>query len=262
MSLPSLKEFLPNLQGYEEGKLFLLADTGFDIKAALPPAFPQDSGVLAQSPLQNSGKVLRIEMLAVLPAPTDTSRAAPDEILRKIVRIANSVHSMEGIEYWSASRQRMRTLYAEAYRIDLASGRMKLQDPGEASLASGASWAFNAFLRDLTFGGNVIKYEVGLGSSYVTMSNENVASVNYLLIPLVPAGGMKSRLLVIPTKEGLIVHFLSTVKALDIVAKRVFESAGNKSLAVLWWFARESAAAGLAREQRLPVNIDEVAKAN
>ena len=96
--------------------------------------------------------MLRIEIVAVLPPAEGKPNADMAGILRKIALIVNSVHSMEGIEYWSASRQRMRTLYAEAYRTDLSSDRVKLPDPGEAILGSGPSWSFQAFLRDLTFG--------------------------------------------------------------------------------------------------------------
>lgn len=261
MSLPSAKDILPVVSGYEEGKLFLLADTGFDTKPALSPIFPQPSGTQTQPSPQDSGKLLRVEMLALLPSVEGKPQTDVTESLRKIAFITNSVHSMAGIEYWSASRQRMRTLYAEAYRIDSPSGRAKLPDPVETALGPGPSWVFYAFLRDLTFGGNVLRYDVEMGPSYITMANENVASLKYMLIPLVPSGGMKSRILIIPSREGLIIHFLSTFKAMDIAAKRVFESAGNKSLAVLSWFAGETAAVGLTQGLRLPVNIEEVAKA-
>ena len=259
--LPSAKDILPASYGFEEGKLFLLADTGFDTKPALAPAFPQIPGAPDLPVAQDSGRVLRIEIVAVLPPAEGKPKADMAGILRKIALIVNSVRSMEGIEYWSASRQRMRTLYAEAYRTDLSSDRAKLPDPGDAVLDSGPSWSFNAYLRDLTFGGNVLRYDVSLGPSYIAMSNENVASVRYMLIPLVPPGGLTSRILVSPSKEGLVIHFLSTVRAADIAAKRIFESAGNKSLAVLAWFVREAAAAGIAKDLRLPVNIEEVAKA-
>ncbi len=206
--------------------------------------------------------MLRIEIVAVLPPAEGKPKADMTGILRRIALIVNSVHSLEGIEYWSASRQRMRTLYAEAYRTDPSSpDRAKLPDPGDAVLDSGPSWSFNAYLRDLTFGGNILRYEVSLGPSYIAMSNENVASVRYMLIPLVPPGGLTTRILVSPSREGLVIHFLSTVRAADIAAKRIFESAGNKSLAVLAWFVREAAAAGIAKDLRLPVNIEEVSKA-
>ena len=261
VSLPAVKDILPALRGFEEGKLFLLSDTGFDLKPALSPAFPQASGLQAMPAQQASGKVLRVEILAVLPQAAGKPGADMVETLRKIALIVSSVHSMEGIEYWSASRQRMRTLYAEAWRVDSPAGRTRFPDPGEAALGSGPSWTFYAFLRDLTFGGNVLRFDVRMGSSYIAMSNENVASVKYMLIPLVPPGGMKSTILVIPSREGLVVYFLTTVRAVDIAAKRIFESAGNKSLAVLAWFAREATAVGIAQDLRLPVNIEEVAKA-
>jgi hypothetical protein len=181
--------------------------------------------------------------------------------LSELVFILSSVHSLEGLEYWSASRGRMRTLYAEAYRIDSPSHRARLADPlGVENVSPGASRTFYAYLRDLTFGGTIFEYSIHIDRSSVWMTSENITTMSYSLLPLLAPRSMKTRILLVPCEEGVLVHFLSTADAIDIVAGRVFESAGNKSLAVLGWFAKKTAAAGLTKELRLPENIDDVGR--
>ncbi len=258
--LPAVADLLPRQVSYEAGQFFVVVDTGHGTKPVLKPlGFASD----APSAAADSDRALRIEALVVLPAPRGSKpaeiSALPDTMLI-LTRILNSVSTMEGTEYWSASRRRMRTLYAEAYRVESASNRVRQPDPDDVPAVPGSSQVFYAFLRDLTFGGNVMKYDVLLGDSFIEMANENVTTVRYYLLPLASPGNMRSGLLVVPCREGLLVHFQSTIDAIDILEKRVFESAGNKSLAVLGWFAEQTAAAGLTQEPRLPKNIEEVKK--
>lgn len=287
-ALPKAAELLPAGVDYRPGELLLVADSGKGAAPTLAPASPLGaplgapadtaaSGASAGAPKNASEKAMRIEALALLPA-SDSAAAGTlsglagtspglagtspgGDILRKTTLILLSVHSMEGIEYWSASRKVMRTLYAEAYRIDSPDKRLRQPDPLEPPPGPEFAQIFYAYLRDLTFGGNVMKYDLRAGPYSILLANENHTSMKYFFIPLVASGGMKTRLLVIPCQEGLLVHFLSTIEASDIAAQRVFESAGNKSLAVLDWFARETARAGLTRSLTLPRTIEEVKKA-
>ena len=248
---------------YEAGKTMLVADTGKGSAPVLEPvrfAAPEPKG--ARVPAAPSA--LRVEALAFLPAPRDSAAGSAgmslDRQLAALSRILNSVHGMEGLEYWSASRQRMRTLYSEAWRTDSPEARVRLPDPAAPPAAPGDATSFYAWLRDLTFGGNVFRFDIAIGAASVLMLNENASPIRYLLVPIASPGRMQSRIHVIPCSEGLLVHFFSTYDVTDIMARRVFESAGNKALAVLGWFAKEAAAAGLIEEARLPVSIEDVAR--
>lgn len=256
---PAAELLIPGLP-YEAGKAMLVVDTGKGGVSALEPAhFEAPAATPARAPAGSGA--LRVEFLAFLPAHAASGPAgASVRHLAALSRILNSVHRMEGIEYWSASRQRMRTLYAEAWRTDSPEARARLPDPSAPPAAPGDSTSFYAWLRDLTFGGNVYRFDIAIGPGSVLMLNENVSSIRYLLVPIVAPGHMRSRIHVIPCEEGLLVHFFSTIDASDLMAKRVFESAGNKALAVLGWFVKEASAAGLIEEARLPVNIEDVAR--
>jgi len=267
LSLPALADMLPPGSSWVPGSLFMRVDTGKGSRPTMKPA-GFDIADPAASPVPESGKpvdkALRIEALVLLPASADSalakspSQSALSETLGKLALILGSVHTMEGIEYWSASRQVMRTLYAEAHRLDSPSGKAALPDPLEVPSNPGSSATFHAYLRDLTFGGNVMEYTVKIGRTSIAMTNVNATTMRYYLLPLVPPGGMKSSILIVPCREGLLVHFLTTIDSIDLMAGRVFESAGNKALAVLGWFARETVAAGLTKESGLPRNIEDV----
>lgn len=265
-SLPSAADLLPRGAVFEPGKLFLVADTGRGAQPTLAPGGFAETAFAGAAPAGGSGgaapapKTLRIEALAVLPAPPGAplggSPAALGDTLCELALILSSIHSMEGLEYWSASRQRMRTLYAEAYRVDSLSNKTKLPDPIDAS--PGILGDFHAYLRDLTFGGNIFDYSIKINRASLSMANANATTMRFLLLPLIPPRSLKMNIIIVPCREGLLVHFLSTMDVIDIVAGRVFESAGNKSLAVLGWFAEKTSAAGLTAELQLPKNIDEV----
>lgn len=212
--------------------------------------------LLPGAPLSSSARALRIEFLAVLPLPPGVVGADKDIVLRKLALIACSIHSMEGLEYWSASRGKMRTLYTEADRVDTKDRRTIIADPaGLSDLPAGNSWHFDASLRDLSFGANAYGYEIEIGKSALVISSENLTPVRYLLVPLAGPGALKTRITVMPNQEGIVLHLISTIDAAEIAAKRVFESAGNKSLAVLGWFARKAYEAGLAAQVKIPVDV-------
>ena len=243
---PSISQYLPLPGSFVPGTPYIVKATG---TGSSPSLFPGAS-------LTVSDKVLRIEALAVLPPPPGGMDADRKTVVRRLVLIACAIHSMEGLEYWSASRGKMRTLYAEAYRVESEKNLIPLADPsGTADLPTGSSWHFSAFLKDLTFGANVFGYEVEIGESSLTLASENLTPLRFLFLPLVGSGGLKTRISVVPCAEGILLHFLSTVEAGEIAAKRVFESAGNKSLAVLGWFAKSASEAGLAAPSRIPVDV-------
>lgn len=271
-AMPSVRDLLAPGFPYVAGTMMLVMDTGKGAAPKLAPLHLETPGAaLASAPVAPGA--LRIEVLAFLPAsrgkaqvtgenaiPAPSASMGLEWRLAALSRVLNSVHSMEGLEYWSASRQRARTLYAEAWRIDSPATRARLPDPAAPPSTPGDAYSFYAWLRDLTFGGNVFRFDIAVGPASVLMLDENVSPIRYLLVPIVAPGGMKSRVHVIPCEEGLLVHFFSTIDVSDFAAKRVFESAGNKALAVLGWFAKEAAAAGLSSQARLPGNVEDVAR--
>jgi hypothetical protein len=253
------RDFLPQGLTPPQNSLLLVSATGRANDALL---MPRDLLPSAGTGAGSDPTALRIEALVLLPwAPQATAAPlVPQEIHARLLRVLTSIHTMEGIEYWSASRQRMRTLYERAYFVDPDSRATRTDPPAlPRQLSPGYSRLFYAFMKDLTFGGNVMKYSVELGESALSVRSENASAMKYMLLPLVGPGGMKSDIVMMPCRDGLLGFFAMELAAPQIVAERVFESAGNKLLGVLGWFVREAEKAQLTAPAVLPVDIDKVA---
>ncbi len=260
------RDFLPQGLTPAQNSLLLVSATGRGSDTLLMPR-----QMLPAAGAESNPSALRIEALILLPWAAQASgstsaggAAVPSlssqEIHIRLMRILTSIQTMEGIEYWSASRQRMRTLYETAYFVDPDSRTMRLEQPAMPQrLAPGYSRIFYAFMKDLTFGGNIMKYSVELGESSLSVRSENASNMKYMLLPLVGPGGMKSDIVMLPCKDGLLGFFAMELAAPQIVAERVFESAGNKLLGVLGWFVREAGKAQLTAPVVLPVDIEKVA---
>lgn len=257
----SSREYLPLGLAPAQNSLLLLSANGRGNEVLLMPRqlLPSSS-----AGAESDASALRIEALVLLPWAAQTAGGAlqlpSQEIHARLMRILTSIQTMEGIEYWSASRQRMRTLYETAQFVDPDSRTTRIDPPAlPQRLAPGYSRIFYAFMKDLTFGGNVMKYSVELGESSLSVRSENASTMKYMLLPLVGPGGMKSDIVMLPCRDGLLGFFAMELAAPQIVAARVFESAGNKLLGVLGWFVREAEKAQLTAPVVLPVDIDKVA---
>ena len=214
-------------------------------------------GVKKESPL-------RMELLALFPPAFGDSRVeiGLEDRLYALVLASAAPRSLKGLEYWSASRQRMRTLYSKAYMIGGKDDKREIPDPVSLiDLGFGPPWRFFTYLQDLTFGGNIFSFEVTIldGSLIVTISNAE--TLRYAGMPLAKPGGMIQTITAKPYAEGLLVHCVTLLYAPDFLARRVFESAGNKTLALLGWFAGRVERVGYKTPHPLPVNIEDVASA-
>lgn len=253
------RDFLPQGLTPAQNSLLLVSATGRANDALLLPRQLLSSAGTEEAA---NPSALRIEALVLLPWAPQIAAAplSSQEIHARLLRILTSIQTMEGIEYWSASRQRMRTLYEKAYFVDPDSRTVRIDPPAlPRQLPPVYSRLFYAFMKDLTFGGNVMKYSVELGESSLSVRSENASSMKYMLLPLVGPGGMKSDMVMLPCRDGLLGFFAMELAAPQMVAERVFESAGNKLLGVLGWFVREAEKAQLTAPVVLPVDIDKVA---
>ncbi len=76
---------------------------------------------------------LIIEALIFLPNSSVEGPSSISAQLDSLGLIFNQFSSIQGIQYWSASRKIMRTLYVESYRIDNLKSRNRISDPSTAS---------------------------------------------------------------------------------------------------------------------------------
>ena len=256
-ALPGIKEVLPlsvPATGLSGGKPILQFSNGFGGETTLLPRAPGAAAFVQQFAGARSAKPFRIEVVAVIPPAAGQVYSGQDVplMLRKLALIANSVHKLEGLEYWSASRKKMRTLYEESWRIASPDKQARVPDPVTLSeLGSGPAWSFYTHQKDLTFGSTTSKSTVIVGADSMHMINVNVSPVKLLFVQVVAPGALESGIYAMPCREGLLLYGVTFVQATDVAANRVFESARNKAFAVFNWFVQEAADAQIVAKSDL-----------
>ncbi|MGC9311782.1 MAG: DUF6675 family protein [Sediminispirochaetaceae bacterium] len=183
-----------------------------------------------------------VETLFLIPwdeVSPDLARLPADEFELRIYNILRSVSSLEGIEYYSASRERMRTLFAECWAIDNPDDRTRIPDPLVTAVPAEATVYIHQ--KDLTFGKNLSRVEYQHDNGNFRMGIVNLTTMTYMLFPIVGKENMSMQILVIPGREGILFYGLNTVKVLDlpIFYKKMESSFTNRMIALYNWFLGE-----------------------
>ncbi|MBA7657533.1 hypothetical protein ES703_65472 [subsurface metagenome] len=156
--------------------------------------------------------------------------------LLAIYNILLSISTMEGIEYYSASRGRMRTLFSESYCIDSPESKKRLHDPEVDSIPP-YSRIYN-LQRDLTFGENIYLSEYFLGGEYIMLKNRNLTTMRYLLLPMVQPNNIFTYFIFIPSGNKLIFYGLTSAHTLKFFGLERTREASfyNRLKAIYGWF--------------------------
>jgi len=155
---------------------------------------------------------------------------------------------LQGLEYWSASRGRMRLLYEYSSLIAGLDDPTPVRDTRLPALPANAETLF-ARQKDLSFGDNIYRVSLSTGPGYTAQHSTNLTGMRYGIVPVAAPGVVNVRLLVIDVDEGLIFYTISSAKAavLPGIRAKLESSFGNRAEAVYSWFSRELAKAWPAR---------------
>jgi hypothetical protein len=233
--LPAIAELLPEGTTAEIASAGKVTRVSQEASLALLPR-DQASGELRSS-LEAQKPSVVVEALFVLkrPAPADASAE-----LAAIYGLLRSVGSLEGIQYWSASRKAWRTFYAESYRIDGPETKKRLPDLPAPTPPLPASETLYAFQRDLSFGSNVYRYDFKAFSGSVSLEQRNLTKMSYGLLPVLGEQGLSTRILVIQAKDGLLFYALSSAQtpSVSMLRGKLQDSFGNRAEALFKWFSQ------------------------
>ena len=159
----------------------------------------------------------------------------------EIYNILRSISTMEGIEYYSASRDEMRIFYQESYAIADPEDRTRIPDPFVDQVPE-RSRVF-AYQRDGSFGRNVqrLDYAFRDGETFVRIENET--TMTYRLFPLVAPGNLRTFLVIQPDEDAGVLHFYGNmavrVPALFGMEERSQDSFYYRIVALHAWFTDE-----------------------
>jgi hypothetical protein len=201
----------------------------------LLPALPELRQLAADS-ISALEPSLAVETLYLYKKPNPAA-GWNDALRTALFNRITAISTLTGIEYFSASRNTMRTFYEYSSVIDSPSSKKPLSDP--VFEQPPAQYTLYARQKDLTFGDNIYRYEYSAVKDALIFIQENMTSLSYGIIPAVGKNKLRSILAVIDCGDSLLIYAVSMAKAASIpgMTDRVGNSFKNRADAVYIWFS-------------------------
>ena len=148
-----------------------------------------------------------------------------------------AISSLQGIQYFSTSRNTMRTFYETSSVIDSPSTKRPLPDPVYAALPSILS--LYAQQRDLTFGDNTYQYTYHLSPGSLFMAQKNITPMRYGIITAVGRDNLNSIIALLDAGDSILVYVVSMARTASFpgVRDRVGASFSTRAEAILEWIS-------------------------
>ncbi|MFP4429678.1 MAG: DUF6675 family protein [Spirochaetaceae bacterium] len=191
----------------------------------------------AQERIREFGPKIGVEALFLMPYPGALETAADPEL--EIYNTLRSVGTMEGIEYYSASRERMRIFYIDSYAVEDPDSRRPQRDPVVSSIPIEDS--IYVYQRDSSFGRNVHRVTYGYTDGAYGVRMTNLTRMFYGILPLVAEENLDVYLTIIPVEEGIVFYGNSAVRVIGLfgMEHRARNSFYNRIKALFDWFSQE-----------------------
>ena len=147
-----------------------------------------------------------------------------------------AISSLTGIEYYSASRKKMRIFYEKSSVVDNPDSQISQKDP-IVDFPEDRAIVY-AKQTDLTFGENIYKYEYLSYDDMLIFSQTNLTTMKYGIMPLLGKNKLLTLVAIIDAENRLLVYSATMVKAslLPGIEGKVRDSFSNRADAIYGWF--------------------------
>jgi hypothetical protein len=181
---------------------------------------------------------IMVETLHLYHKPAGAERPAWSEAER--IQLYNKVlalSTLTGLQYYSATRQAMRTFYESSGIIESPSSKTVTADP--VYRIPPARLTVYARQKDLTFGDNTYQYDYYSFPDAMVFIQQNLTSLTYGIIPAVGKNRLRSAVAIIDAGDYFLVYAASMAKAASVpgMKERIGNSFSNRANAILSWFA-------------------------
>ena len=242
-ALPGLADVLPSLspddemQLLEKGQFLRFHGKGFS------PGLLPNTGLTASAARRIIGSDLNIGMEGLFFTALEElppAYAAMDEAERRlrIYNILRSVSTLEGLEYYSASRGKMRLLFEESWAVaDAARPRAALADPLVKSIPAKDSIIIHQ--KDKTFASNRSTMRFRAEGQVFAAEIVNITPMRYKgLIRVADPGNMQTHFIIVPVREGIVIYGAIAARTRDVRAfvERARNSFTNRVIALTGWY--------------------------
>jgi hypothetical protein len=241
-SLPiyDLDSLFPHLENEElatlrsEGKVSAFTSPGYEVYYG-PRVWTVDQ---VEKSLTSLEPAFALESVYLIPLQEEI-RAAENPSLF-IYNVLRSISTMEGLQYYSHTRDKWRELFHESRVINNLDEQREIPDPTVSTIP--AYEEIYAFQHDSSFGKNTytVTYRYGDGAYYLRLVNQS--PVRYLgIVPVVSRESMHVYVNVVATDEGLVFYGHAAVDVLTTLGMedRLRRSFENRVEAIFTWFQNE-----------------------
>jgi hypothetical protein len=182
-----------------------------------------DPGMIAES--------LALYQKASGPGPW--SEAERNALYNEII----SLSTLEGLQYFSASRKETRTFFESSAVIDGPESKNPLPDP----VYTTPPRELNLYARqkDLTFGDNIYQYTYYAQPDSLVLTQRNLTNMNYGPVTAVGRNRLCTLMAVMDTESYLVIYTVSMAKiiSLPLLNQRIARSFSSRLEALGAWFS-------------------------
>jgi len=227
-------EILVKLQAGEDVRA---TATGKSASLSLAPRHPAVSELVRALADEAPDVIVEAVFLWKKPRP-----AAMQAELLAVYNVLRSIGSLQGIEYFSASRGRMRLFYEYSSLIVASDDPSPVSDTLLPGLPINPETLY-ARQKDLSFGDNRYRVALSSGKDFVYQTSTNLTTMRYAFVPVANPGELSVRLFVISADDTLVFYAVSSARATVVpgVRSKLEASFGNRAEAVFSWFDRQLA---------------------
>ena len=189
------------------------------------------------------GEMKDLDILVLVEAlfivPVSPEEAAREDFSLRIYNTLRSVSAMKGIEYWSASRERMRVMFQDSFVVKDEKSRSPLPDPLVTEIPGDDS--IFIFQHDSSFGKNVYQARYRSQDGSVRLSMRNLTTMYYGILPLVKPEKLRLEIALLPGDDHILFYGCIGVDAFSMfgMEKKTQSSFYNRIKALYTWFAEK-----------------------
>ncbi len=177
-----------------------------------------------------------VEILSIHTDPRVIFDAVQQKLL--LYNTLRSISALDGLQYFSKTRRRMRKLIESSYVVDSIESREARPDPIVEVIPEQSE--VTIYQEDTTYGKNVYRVQYSYPGDHILMAIENLTTLRYLLLASLGPAQFRSYLLVIPVGNSIVLYGASCTRlALAGFRSRLSESLYNRLKALQVWFVAQ-----------------------
>jgi len=146
-----------------------------------------------------------------------------------------SVSTMKGLQVYSVSLKRMETFIFDAYRTSSMNKGTRLPDP---ELSNASETEFTMFQNEEQTGESFSRYSFSHSSGWFQVTQTNLTSLNYGIVPLVSPQDLLTVVYVVPLDGKLLVYGVTVAKTIGLfgLERTKTSSLYTRMEALITWF--------------------------